>query len=106
LMSDHEYFGWALFAMILFPAIYFAPVVKREPKAITHSLTKPKFAAAIPLLCLGPVLNILWAATPTITDISNKIPHALTPVPKSKMPIKVELPNDDKAENAVTPNEV
>jgi exosortase len=28
LMRDHEVFGWVLFAVLCFPAIYFAPVVK------------------------------------------------------------------------------
>jgi exosortase len=30
LMEDHETFGWIVFALICFPAIYFAPVIKKE----------------------------------------------------------------------------
>ncbi len=30
LMRDHETFGWIIFALVCFPAIYFAPVVKRS----------------------------------------------------------------------------
>jgi len=103
LMSDHEYFGWALFAMILFPAIYFAPVVKREPvKQATTTESQPRLIAALIILGLGPLLNLIWSAAPSITEIDNKIPHELTPIPSSRMPIKVELISDNKNENAVT----
>lgn len=30
LMEDHETFGWIVFALICFPAIYFAPVIRKE----------------------------------------------------------------------------
>src|SRR5690606_14047274 len=30
LMRDHETFGWIIFAMIMVPTVYFAPVVRRQ----------------------------------------------------------------------------
>lgn len=106
LMKDHEYFGWVLFAIILFPAIYFAPVVKPSVRPDTEPKSKPKLVAAITLLSLGPLLNIFLTVSPVVTTIANEIPHAYSPVPESRMPIKVELPLADKTENAVDPNQV
>lgn len=34
LVRDHEFFGWVLFAIILFPALYFAPQKKINPASI------------------------------------------------------------------------
>ena len=53
LMKDHEMFGWIVFAVILVPTIYFAPVVRRQLSVIT--IPRP---ALLPffLLLIGPLL--------------------------------------------------
>ncbi|PUA27557.1 MAG: hypothetical protein B0W54_13410 [Cellvibrio sp. 79] len=106
LMSDHEYFGWVLFAIILFPAIYFAPVVKPSSAPGSEHKSKPKLVTAIILLSLGPVLNNFLIVTPVVAPIANEIPHEYSPVPENRMPVKVELPPADKTESAVDQHQV
>lgn len=106
LMKDHEYFGWVLFAIILFPAIYFAPVVKPSPRLNAAPNSRPKLVAAIALLSLGPLLSLFLTVHPVVATIASEIPHEYSPVPENRMPIKVELPSADKTENAVDPNQV
>lgn len=57
LMEDHELFGWALFALVMLPAIYFAPAFK---PSVTVSDTTVKARPILPLLILlmGPLLMI------------------------------------------------
>lgn len=66
LMEDHETFGWIIFALICFPAIYFAPVVKKTNLPIAEVKTTVKLNKFL-LLCLllmpGFVLGKLVAAT-------------------------------------------
>lgn len=54
LMRDHETFGWVVFACILIPSIYFAPVSKQMATAISIP-SRPSFLPLIPLM-LGPIL--------------------------------------------------
>jgi exosortase len=51
LMEDHETFGWIVFALICFPAIYFAPVIKKE-KMLTVAVENTVGMKKILLLCL------------------------------------------------------
>lgn len=106
LMSDHEFFGWALFALILFPAIYFAPVVKRIPKNQLEQPLRPKLIPALIILLLGPTLHFFLTDEPSSQPINNRIPHNYTPVPENRMPIMLALVTTDKTENAVTTDQV
>lgn len=54
LMHDHETFGWVVFACILIPSIYFAPVSK-QVRAIINLPAHPSFLPIIPLM-FGPAL--------------------------------------------------
>jgi exosortase len=54
LMHDHETFGWILFACLLIPAIYFAPI-NRHPSKIISIPKKPRFLALI-AVSIGPLL--------------------------------------------------
>lgn len=61
LMQDHEMFGWILFACVMFPSVYFAPVYRRKE---TQKNTEPvKFRPLWPLLALasGPLLTLLFS---------------------------------------------
>lgn len=55
LMHDHETFGWILFAVIVLPALYFAPFVQKH---INFDVSAPKFKPLVPTLFLiiGPAL--------------------------------------------------
>lgn len=54
LMSDHETFGWVLFACLLVPALYFAPINRHSAKIINIP-KRPRFLSLI-ALSLGPLL--------------------------------------------------
>lgn len=57
LVRDHELFGWILFAIIMFPALYFAPQYKTNLSPIT---THYRFSLWILLAWLsGPVIYFL-----------------------------------------------
>lgn len=58
LMQNHETFGWAVFVLIMLPALYFAPVNRN---ADSNSIPLPKAAPLVPsiLLLLGPMLFYL-----------------------------------------------
>lgn len=66
LMSDHETFGWILFACLLVPAIYFAPINKSAEKIVSL----PRRPRALPLIAiaLGPLL--LYVNSTAITTRS------------------------------------
>jgi len=53
LMHDHETFGWIVFAAILVPTIYFAPVAKHQATTIT--IPRPSLLPLLMLL-IGPLL--------------------------------------------------
>jgi len=60
LMSDHEFFGWALFAAILFPSIYFSPAYKiKEKIRLAPSFTLPRIILALTCLSAGPLIVML-----------------------------------------------
>lgn len=63
LMSDHETFGWLLFACLLVPAIYFAPVRHNPAKIVT--LPKRPRLLSLAALSLGPVLLYVNSTTPS-----------------------------------------
>ncbi|MDO8344589.1 MAG: archaeosortase/exosortase family protein [Cellvibrio sp.] len=61
LMHDHETFGWFVFALILIPTVYFAPLTKRQIATIT--IPRPSFLPLLPLL-IGPLL-LYFSPDPT-----------------------------------------
>lgn len=63
LMTDHETFGWVLFACLLVPAIYFSPI-GRQPATI---IALPKWPRLLPLaaLSLGPLLLHINSTIPS-----------------------------------------
>lgn len=63
LMHNHEMFGWILFAFILLPAIYWAPIIRKD---IAFHIKIPKCKPLIPTLFLliGPGLLFTANHTP------------------------------------------
>jgi exosortase len=57
LMHDHEIFGWVLFIAIIMPAIYWAPIIRKN---MDFRIRIPKCKPLFPTLCLalGPVLFV------------------------------------------------
>lgn len=61
LMRDHETFGWIVFALILVPTVYFAPIAKQQP--VTIPIPRPSLLPLLPLL-IGPLL-LYFSPEPT-----------------------------------------
>jgi exosortase len=63
LISDHETFGWVLFACLLVPAIYFSPIGRPPVKVIAL----PKWPRLLPVaaLSLGPLLLNINSTIPS-----------------------------------------
>lgn len=108
LMSDHEYFGWILFAIICLPAIYFAPVVKASSR-------KEDVAANRPFLALNLLLPLLALAAGPLTAIAVDLSPAKTPwqqplagmgrsLSQPNMPLPLEVPAGGFTQAAVLPN--
>jgi exosortase len=70
LMHDHETFGWVLFACLMFPAIYFAPINRPSP---TRVITTPTLKALAPLIALatGPVLLLLISSNLNLSSATS-----------------------------------
>lgn len=102
MMSDHEYFGWFIFALIGFPAIYFAPVVRSNPVFSTpYSQHRAiKFIPALIALGIGPLLNLTLNPAPHIKNLTDILEHRLTPISHYRMPMIITSPEPDHRENA------
>jgi hypothetical protein len=65
LVSDHELFGWLLFAVVVFPALYFAPIRPAQAAIKTPaSLPVYQLLALWLVLGLGPLLMLLAERSP------------------------------------------
>lgn len=103
LMHDHEYFGWFLFALISFPAIYFAPIVRQVPTdASSLFYSTPKLVMPILLLALGPAINSLIDLKPKVAPLTDLLSQELQPISTKRMPIPVLAPAGAKTENVLT----
>jgi exosortase len=103
LMNDHEYFGWFIFALMGFPAIYFAPVVKTNISApTTHSPHRIGiWLIAILALSVGPVLNLALNPAPRVNTLSDILDQSFTPIVETNMPMAITSPAASRQENAV-----
>lgn len=107
LMSDHEYFGWFLFALISFPAIYFAPVVKATTQEkTTLSPQGAKLLLPIAALALGPIFNLLADPTPATTPLTDLISNEHQPITAKQMPLTLYAPAGGKSEHALTAEKI
>lgn len=99
LMSDHELFGWILFGAICLPAIYFAPVLRRD-NAQAHAGGRPRalspilVSSSIGVMAMGPLLGFLLSisfdaiATKSTDEAFNA---------QSSMPVPVAAPKGGRA---------
>jgi len=103
LMSDHEYFGWFLFALISFPAIYFAPIIKTTASTSDRPISS-QINVFMPTaaLIIGPALNALIDLQPVVKTLVDVTSHKLQPITARQMPINVLSPAGGRTENVVT----
>ena len=81
LMTDHEMFGWLLFAAMCLPALYFSPVVKapvvKAPASKIAPPTQPpgpswgRVGLVCGALAVGPVLSLAVNIQPSVGTIEN-----------------------------------
>lgn len=105
LMEDHEAFGWVLFAIVCFIAIYFSPVVKATTlKADVNNsnqwgapITK-RIAVMLTILFLAPVAILVlanWPVKPHQPYVVNEAEyHGLL-----TMPLEITVPKSTKQHN-------
>lgn len=96
LMSDHEYFGWVLFAIICLPAIYFAPVVKAS--ASSEAATAKQSPAVLNILlsllalAVGPLTAAAVDLSPTKTPWQQPLANIGQALSQPNMPLPMDLP--------------
>lgn len=106
LMSDHEMFGWILFALLCAPALYFAPVRKRQQSPGNESETefKPispkRFAAVFAVMALGPFIGLGADLEPKTTPLSPMVSESefQSDVVAPTLPLAFEGPDSDHSE--------
>jgi len=112
LMADHEMFGWALFAIIALPAIYFAPVVKSKVDTPGTKLPNPhqdfggakgaRIVGLLLVIALGPALSVLASGTMSQSEANPRL-DILEAQPSEAMPMPLRLPQADLTERVKIP---
>lgn len=105
LMEDHEAFGWVLFAIVCFIAIYFSPVVKTanlktdadNSNQCETPITK-RIGVMLSILFLAPVAILVlanWQVKPHQSYVVNEAEyHGLL-----TMPLEITVPKSTKQHN-------
>jgi exosortase len=102
LMSDHEYFGWALFGAMCLPAIYFAPVIKVSiEKKTTGNQTLPRLWLPLAVLAIGPLLSIAIDSQPKQEAFKPVLPPDHQAFANMKMPVAVTAPEQAYVEKGL-----
>lgn len=103
LMSDHEYFGWILFALVCLPAIYFAPVVKQKRPPEVTEFTPPKgltVRTLLPMLALalGPVASMAVELEPGVKPWRSTLSNLGTAQTTTQLPSPLRVPTGGHSE--------
>jgi exosortase len=102
LMHDHEYFGWALFAAIMLPALYFAPVTKpsASPSMTPASSARPMILLPVLALAIGPLLSLAVSLEPHPVAFVQVFTDKVQPSTSDQMPVRVTQPEGASTQNA------
>lgn len=109
LMTDHETFGWIVFALICFPAIYFAPVIKRVHAPIGvagESVGFKRILLLALLLVPGFLIEKLVAATNDATAPSYSLGDNGFVSHTSNLPLPPSLPAAGLTQKFVAPDNI
>ncbi len=103
LMHDHEYFGWALFATIMVPALYFAPVTKQSasPSNAPMSSERPMILFPLLALAIGPILSLAISLEPHPVELGRAFTDQALPSAPDQMPVRVTQPEGANTQNAL-----
>lgn len=100
LMTNHEIFGWLLFCLLVFPAVYFAPRYYSEKSAdntVNLTVTKSPWPVFI-AIAIGPVLYYLPHQVPATAGLTTVFTATIQPVAKADMPLEVTAPEATRQE--------
>jgi exosortase len=104
LMTNHEYFGWALFAVIALPAIYFAPapssVLPASVQANHNRVRLKNCLAPLLVMCVGPMLSLLINQKVEESPLANQLNRNYSPLMHETMPLDVLSPSAQHVEMA------
>lgn len=97
LMTDHEMYGWIVYAAIAFPALFLAPVRRRDGASLNHVSFRLNGRALAPVTLvalLGPVL--LWTAGGSFsTQAGWEMPiDDAKQVSRRPLPVPLQLPDN------------
>lgn len=95
LMEDHETFGWIIFALICFPAIYFAPVVRRATRTqgeVFVAAGWKKWAGLLLLLVPGAILALIINPAAGTKPPAYQLDAAYFNQSYQAMPVQLQLP--------------
>lgn len=109
LMEDHETFGWIVFALICFPAIYFAPVIKRVQATTSvagESLGFKRVLLLTLLLMPGFLMGKLVAATNDTTAPTYSLGDIGFVSHTSSLPLPPSLPAARLTRKFIAPNNI
>lgn len=82
LVGDHETFGWLLFAAVVLPPLYFAPLRKGPPQTLSPAApTWPRLLAVAGVLALGPVLLFISQRPPAAAPWLAPLPLSVSAAP-------------------------
>lgn len=105
LMSDHEMFGWILFALLCAPAMYFAPVRKRqqnlspnEPEAESKPTSMKRLVAVCAVLALGPLIGLGADLDPKTTPLGPQMSEGAGKGAAQTLPVAFTGPDSDYSE--------
>jgi exosortase len=104
LMTDHEMFGWIVFAALCLPALYFAPVVKNHPpkESIPPDALEPsrlRLSLIFLALAVGPVLSLAVDLKPAVHPFQSHWSDSLTGR-QTTLPVPVTAPGSGFTEVA------
>ncbi len=100
LVRDHEFFGWVLFASILFPALYFSPQYKIQLNPIFGQI---KFSWSIFFAAsLGPVIYFLTPFNDNINPLNLSKTNLQYTHRVATPSLKIQYPHMMHEENATT----
>jgi exosortase len=109
LMQDHETFGWVLFGVICFPAIYFAPVIKHSKKSHSSNINhvRPtKFILLLIFILPGYFVGSLFEFEKSNSQLTYQVNSTIWHKDFVGPPLQLILPASQKQQRFISSSNV
>lgn len=108
LIQDHEYFGWILFSLIIFPFLYFAPVVHQNKLPLTPIILNKKKLLITVALLIGTSVSVAFLdrTSSSYASMKDRLSISYQPISKYRNPIIFSSENTTLQEFATKNNVV